>query len=107
MCLARFQVMLLVVHTPYVRGKGLGTQLKRQAQAKWVWFWLLSLIAFMLYQNLWLSFSLVLTVGLGYYLMRRLMLQRINGWTGDTAGASIEVTELLVLLVMAMAVSMG
>ena len=104
--LARFQVMVLVAHTPYVRGKGLGTQLKSQAQAKWVWFWLLSLIAFMLYQNLLLSFALVLTLGLGYYLMRRLMMQRIDGWTGDTAGASIEVTELLVLLVMAMAVSL-
>jgi len=53
-----------------------------------------------------LSFALVLTLGLGYYLMRRLMMQRIDGWTGDTAGASIEVTELLVLLVMAMAVSL-
>jgi cobalamin synthase len=34
--------------------------------------------------------------------MRRLMMQRINGWTGDTAGASIEVIELLLLLVLSM-----
>ena len=101
--LARFQVMLLVVHTPYVRAQGLGTELKNQAQAKWVWCWLLTLVAFMLYQNPTLSLVTLLTLGLGYSLMRRLMMQRIDGWTGDTAGASIEMAELLVLLVLAMA----
>lgn len=100
--LARFQVMLLVAHTPYVRGLGLGTELKNQAQARWIWFWFSSLGVFMLYQNLWLSLTILLTVGLGYSLMRRLMMQRINGWTGDTAGASIEVIELLLLLVLSM-----
>ena len=104
--LARFQAMLLVVHTPYVRGEGLGTELKNQAQAKWVWFSLSSLVAFMLYQNLWLSLAMLITVGIGYSLMRRLMIQRIDGWTGDTAGASIEVAELLLLLVISMSISM-
>jgi len=103
--LARFQVMLLVVHTPYVRGNGLGTELKNQAQAKWVWFWLLLLVTFMLYQNIYLSLVMLITVGIGYSLMRRLMMQRIDGWTGDTAGASIEATELLLLLVISMAIS--
>jgi len=41
-----------------------------------------------------------MTIGLGYALMRRVMMLRINGWTGDTAGASIEISELLVLLVL-------
>ena len=97
---ARFQAMLLVVHTPYVRSKGLGTELKNQAQAKWVWFWFSLLSVLMLYQHLWLSLVMLLTVGLGYVLMRRLMMQRIDGWTGDTAGATIEVSELLVLLAL-------
>lgn len=100
--LARFQVMLLVAHTPYVRGQGLGTELKNQAQARWIWFWFSSLGVFMLYQNLWLSLTILLTVGLGYSLMRRLMMQRIDGWTGDTAGASIEIIELLLLLALSM-----
>ena len=105
--LGRFQAMLLVVHTPYVRGKGLGTELKNQAQAKWVWFWFASLVVFMLFQNLWLSLVMLLTVGLGLVLMRRLMMQRIDGWTGDTAGASIEVAEVLALLVISMSISMA
>lgn len=101
--LARFQAMLIVVHTPYVRAQGLGTELKSQAQAKWVWCWLLTLVVFMLYQNAELSLVTLITLGLGYGLMRRLMMQRIDGWTGDTAGASIEIAELLALLVLAMA----
>lgn len=98
--LARLQGMLLVVHTPYVRAQGLGTQLKNKAQAKWVWVWVLSLSGAMMYQNLWLSLAILMTIGLGYALMRRVMMLRINGWTGDTAGASIEISELLVLLVL-------
>lgn len=105
--LARLQAMLLVVHTPYVRDQGLGTELKNQAQAKWVWCWLLALAAFMLYQTMGLSLVMLAIAAIGYGLMRRLMMQRIDGWTGDTAGASIEVTELLLLLVMAMSVSVA
>ena len=103
--LARLQAMVLVVHTPYVRGEGLGTQLKNQVQAKWVWFWVMILVTLMLYQTIALSSAMLATSALGYALMRRLMMQRIDGWTGDTAGASIEVTELLLLLVMAVSVS--
>ena len=101
--LARLQVMLLVVHTPYVRAQGLGTEVKNQAQEKWVWLLCCLLVLFMLYQNFGLSLALLLTLALGYYLMRRLMMQRIDGWTGDTAGATIEVAELLALLVLSMA----
>ena len=101
--LARLQVMLLVVHTPYVRTQGLGTELKNQAQAKWVWFWFGLLMVFMLYQSHWLSLVVLIATGVGYSLMRRLMMHRIDGWTGDTAGASIEMTELIVLLALSIA----
>lgn len=101
--LARFEVMLLIVHTPYVRAEGLGTELKNQAQTYWVWFWCILLALLMLYLNLWLSLVVLTTAAIGYGLMRRLMLQRIHGWTGDTAGASIEMTELFLLLAWSMA----
>ena len=32
------------------------------------------------------------------YYWRKLMMQRLQGWTGDTAGASVELTECLLLL---------
>jgi adenosylcobinamide-GDP ribazoletransferase len=103
--LARCQVMLLVVHTPYVRGQGLGTELKNQAQSLWVWLQLLGLAAAATYMLGVVLPVLILVLAIGYWLMRRLMLERIDGWTGDTAGASIEVAELLALL--ALALSLG
>jgi len=98
--MARCQAMVLVVHTPYVRGQGLGTQLKNQAQSLWVWLQLLLLGLLSAYLLGQVFVALVSTLVVGYWLMRRLMLQRIDGWTGDTAGASIEVTELMLLLAL-------
>ena len=103
---ARLQAMVLVVHTPYVRGEGLGRVLKNQAQANWVWFWVAVLVALMLSQTITLALSMLAISALGYILMRALMMQRIDGWTGDTAGASIEVTEVLLLLVMAVSIAL-
>jgi adenosylcobinamide-GDP ribazoletransferase len=99
--LARGQAMVLVLHTPYVRGQGLGTQLKNQAQSLWVWLQLLvlGLSAVVILGLVFVVLISVLVVG--YWLMRRLMMQRIEGWTGDTAGASIEIAELIVLLAVA------
>jgi len=98
--LARLQVMVLVVHTPYVREQGLGSAFKHQAQAKWVWTWLLICGGAMFYCHPVVAAALLLSLGMGYGLMRRLMVQRIDGWTGDTAGASIEIAELLALIVL-------
>mgnify|MGYP003860454527 FL=1 len=99
--LARGQAMVLVLHTPYVRGQGLGTQLKNQARSLWVWLQLLvlGLSAVVILGLVFVVLISVLVVG--YWLMRRLMMQRIEGWTGDTAGASIEIAELIVLLAVA------
>jgi adenosylcobinamide-GDP ribazoletransferase len=98
--MARCQAMVLVVHTPYVRGQGLGTQLKNQAQSLWVWLQLLVLGLLTTYVLGLVFVALLAALVVGYWLMRRLMLQRIDGWTGDTAGASIEVTELILLLAL-------
>ncbi|MDC9720704.1 MAG: adenosylcobinamide-GDP ribazoletransferase [Gammaproteobacteria bacterium] len=102
--LARVQAMLLVVHTPYVRAQGLGSQLKNHAQAIWIWVWLLVCILLALYLNGGLMLSMVLVMAAGGWLMRRMMLQRLDGWTGDTAGASIEVAELLALIVLSLSI---
>jgi len=99
--MARCQAMVLVVHTPYVRSQGLGTQLKNQAQSVWVWLQLLVLGLLTAYLLGLVFVALLSALVVGYWLMRRLMLQRIDGWTGDTAGASIEVTELMLLLALA------
>jgi adenosylcobinamide-GDP ribazoletransferase len=39
----------------------------------------------------------------GFWLLRRLMLKRLGGCTGDTVGATVEITEMLFLLGSALA----
>ena len=45
---------------------------------------------------------LLLGMGLCFLILRRLMMQRIGGTTGDTAGALVEVAETIVLATLAL-----
>ncbi len=45
----------------------------------------------------WLYMGLVVVALLVGWYWRYLMLRRLQGWTGDTAGASIELTEGVLL----------
>ena len=96
--LARTFVMLLLATTPYVREGGMGESAAKQLPK--IAVWLVSLLVFgssifLLKENSW---GLLLLAVLAYFL-RRLMLKRIGGTTGDTAGAMLEVMEVAVLLV--------
>ncbi|HCH22978.1 MAG TPA: adenosylcobinamide-GDP ribazoletransferase [Oceanospirillaceae bacterium] len=96
--LARLQVMALVIYTPYVRTKGLGTELKNKAQAPGFWLQVLVIVGVLVYLQWWLLLGLLLLAMLVGWYWRQVMMQRLQGWTGDTAGASIELTECLLLL---------
>jgi len=48
--------------------------------------------------NIW-GLTLVL---LGFYCLRRLMMNRLGGCTGDTVGATIEITEMLFMMGLAL-----
>ncbi|MEH6565337.1 MAG: adenosylcobinamide-GDP ribazoletransferase [Halopseudomonas sp.] len=98
--MGRCLLPLLLLTTPYVRAGGLGESLTRampRQRLQWVLlgnavvllcFGLVGLLAFMT--------AIVLTL-----LARRLLLQRLGGTTGDTAGALLEVAECTVLVVAA------
>ncbi|WP_397377818.1 adenosylcobinamide-GDP ribazoletransferase [Pseudomonas sp.] len=98
--LARGLLPLLFLTTPYVRPGGLGQALAEhlpRAQLPWV----LAVHAFAM-----LLFGLpavlaLLVAGAGFIYLRRLMLRRLGGTTGDTAGALLELVECWVLLVLA------
>ncbi len=90
----RTLILLLFLTTPYVRAGGLASavteHLPRQTAG-----WLTA-------GGLLLSASsspvgTALTL-LGFWLLRRMMLQRLQGCTGDTAGASVEIGEMFWLL---------
>lgn len=95
---ARCYAVLLLMHTPYVREKGFGAAPKEHLSEK-ACYTVMAVLA--LASLIWLSwFSIpVLLVGLaGAYGLRQLMLLRLQGCTGDTIGALIELSETLLLL---------
>jgi adenosylcobinamide-GDP ribazoletransferase len=99
--LARTLLPLLFLTTPYVRSNGLGTSLAVHQPRQWSIFIVVTTFVLMFLltdiQYLLLSLTAVVT----FLLLRHLMLHRIAGTTGDTAGALVEITETTVLLTSA------
>ncbi|GKS69908.1 cobalamin-5'-phosphate synthase [Nitrosomonas sp. PY1] len=95
--LARTMLVLLFLTTRYVRNIGLGACLSayhpRRKCIAAVIVVLLCTIGFI--QN---GYVLVLAVLAMFLLLRYMMLERIGGTTGDTAGALVEFSEVIVLL---------
>ena len=97
--LGRTILPLLFLTTPYVRPNGLGSTLVNHMPRypSMVVIALTSLLATLTLgvNNLWLLAAIVVI----FLIFRHLMLRRIGGTTGDTAGALVEITEVSVLLV--------
>ena len=88
--------------TPYVRAGGLGQALADHLPRKAGW-WVLVLgaavcVALAGYAGLW---ALMLAI-LGFVWLRRVMMRRLAGATGDTAGALLELLEVLMLVGLAL-----
>jgi adenosylcobinamide-GDP ribazoletransferase len=95
---ARISVMVLFLTTPYVRKQGIATQHMAGLPRKTAWFvivlvWLASIFLVKVLAIIGLLISLT-----GFILTRYLMVKRIGGMTGDTAGALIEISEVLLLV---------
>ncbi|MDO8827922.1 adenosylcobinamide-GDP ribazoletransferase [Methylophaga sp.] len=93
--LARTALPLLFLTTDYVRPQGLGSILKQQQSATYTRRLLLavSLIAFFSIGLYALLFALAV-----FLLLRYMMERRLNGFTGDTAGAMVELLETVLLI---------
>lgn len=96
--LGRTTLVLLFLTTPYVRPHGLGSllanHLPRRACVLVVMFTLVAVPVFIGPAAFWL-----MAAAAGVFIaLRRLMLRRLGGITGDTAGALVEITETVVLL---------
>ncbi|MFI8481265.1 adenosylcobinamide-GDP ribazoletransferase [Pseudomonas sp. NPDC078700] len=100
--LARSALPLLFLTTPYVRKGGLGEAFSTHLPRKQL-PWLLAAVvglALIFVPGAWLA---VVMAGLVFALCRHLMLKRIGGTTGDTAGALLEVLECAIVVVLACA----
>jgi adenosylcobinamide-GDP ribazoletransferase len=96
--LARTLIPLLFLTTPYVRSHGLGTSLATHQPRK-LNMLVVAATPLLLLQITGIAyFWLLVTTILTFLVLRFMMMQRIHGMTGDTAGALIEMTETSVLL---------
>lgn len=95
--LARMSILPLFFFTPYVRENGLGSQLKQDIRPGIMIF--VSCIACLLtvvFAQQKAILILLLAIAILLW-ARNMMMQRLGGTTGDTAGALIEVQEALLL----------
>jgi adenosylcobinamide-GDP ribazoletransferase len=102
--LARAQLPLLLLTTPYARPQGMAADPARTAPPG------PSRLAIGLAATAapvvlgWTGVLLVGAAAAMYWLVRRAVMERLGGFTGDTAGALVELTEAMLMLVLALAV---
>lgn len=97
--LGRAALLGLFLTTPYVRAGGLGQALADHLPRRAGW-WVLGLSA--LGCVFIAGFGAVLISLVGFVWLRRLMMRRLGGTTGDTAGALLELLEMGVLVGLAL-----
>jgi adenosylcobinamide-GDP ribazoletransferase len=99
--LARSQLLILFLSTPPARSEGMGAELGIHLRPAAAW----SGLAFVLVASSMLLGPRVLAVimpaGALFLLWRQSMMARLGGFTGDTAGTLVELSETLMLLVTA------
>lgn len=95
--IARMAVVILFLTTDYVRVGGMGDAASRYLPRDTAWLMCLLVLvaALLLYPRL--VVVLIATMAVTLFALRWLMIKRIGGTTGDTAGASIEIVEAATL----------
>ncbi|MGP6421912.1 adenosylcobinamide-GDP ribazoletransferase [Pseudomonas putida] len=101
--LGRAALLGLFLTTPYVRAGGLGQALADHLPRRAGW-WVLgaSALACLLIAGVKAIAALVVAL-VGFVWLRRVMMRRLGGTTGDTAGALLELLEMAVLVGLALA----
>ncbi|PVZ13941.1 MULTISPECIES: adenosylcobinamide-GDP ribazoletransferase [unclassified Pseudomonas] len=97
--LGRTALLGLFLTTPYVRAGGLGQALAEHLPREAGWAVLLGVVLL----SLWLlPLAVMLAALLAFIALRWLMIRRLGGCTGDTAGAMLELLECVVLVAAAL-----
>ena len=103
--IGRSALLAVFLTTPYVRAGGLGQALADHLPRKAGWWMLggsaLACVVLAGYAGLWA----MLLAAVGFEGLRRVMMRRLGGTTGDTAGALLELLEVLVLVGLALIVA--
>jgi adenosylcobinamide-GDP ribazoletransferase len=101
-CLGRAALPLLFLTTPYVRPGGLGEDLASHLPRRSLRRVLMMLAVLVVIAAGMTGLILLLTVLATLLGLRRAMLRRLGGCTGDTAGALVELSETALLIVAAL-----
>jgi adenosylcobinamide-GDP ribazoletransferase len=104
--LARSGTALLFVTTRYVRPGGIGEALARHSPRAAVIIGALLVTAAALFIWQWHGTILLIASALLWWLLRHALIKRLGGFTGDTAGAMLELLECLALVVMALNINL-
>jgi adenosylcobinamide-GDP ribazoletransferase len=104
--LARSGTALLFVTTRYVRPGGIGEALARHSPRAAVIIGALLVTAAALFIWQWHGTILLIASALLWWLLRHALIKRLGGFTGDTAGAMLELIECLALVVMALNINL-
>jgi adenosylcobinamide-GDP ribazoletransferase len=92
----------LFLTTPYVRAGGLGQALAEHLPRRQLpWVLAANAVAMLLFG--WPALLALLVAGMVFIWLRVLMLKRLGGTTGDTAGALLELAECAVLVALVLA----
>ena len=98
--MARVAVQVLIVTTPYAKDHGLGKALADHHQPDLIWLVVLAALIVAWIIGGWSFVVALMFSGLILLGLRHMMMNRLLGFTGDTAGATIEIIELVVLFAL-------
>ncbi|MTW21594.1 adenosylcobinamide-GDP ribazoletransferase [Allochromatium palmeri] len=105
--LARAQLPLLMLTTPYARRQGMAADQFNHLPRRAAGLSVLAAGAVTLALGGWVGLALTLAALALYGIGRRAMLVRLSGFTGDTAGALVELTETLALLLCSLVLGLS
>lgn len=100
--IARTAMLALFMNTPYVRPGGLGQALADHLPRKAGLRVLATVVLFCVFMGGWAAAWVLLICTGSFFWLRRVMIRRLGGSTGDTAGAMLELLETLVLVTLAL-----
>jgi len=103
---ARASLLGLFSTTPYVREEGLGELLASHFPRAWANRLLgLTVVGMFLVMGLWVAIAVLVGAAIVFVVLRQLALRRLGGFTGDVAGAQVELLELAVLFALVLILS--
>ncbi len=100
--LSRSALIVLLLTTPYVRNQGMGSTLSTHIPKTTSWIIVIAITISTIALIKSNGIILLSTTAITLFALRYVMMKRINGTTGDTAGAAIEIIELILLMVFSL-----